>query len=410
MRHSLSAAASRSKLPKDLADLLREHNQLVMELRKLKHTSITTAAGGTTSPRVVSQKDAAEEPIDELRAFLPQRIRDLRENLPAAREAARQRDLQKQIRKEVREGNKDIPTWLRAVLAAGGKARIEDVVGHPLGDLLGCAHFGCVFQSDGEWVVKITRDPTEGPMWSFIKGWVEETPWGGDGVAQVKKVVRITPDITMRGKTWPVYAIVREEMMPVTADFGFSTFTFDKLASMARGCSAVDLQNAVGFSGVPGVSSIISTRRVHSGCVSVANEFNGAIVGVSKFLVASRAWHEAALLKREHLRRQRQERAEDEMDATMNLFSGRIGDPLGGFIHQMRHDGIILRDVHLANIGWRMHDVVDSEEMNDGLIVSDPGHTPSEQISQQVIDAVQLRGTGLRGIEGLRALAGLGKL
>jgi hypothetical protein len=35
-------------------------------------------------------------------------------------------------------------------------------------------------------------------------------------------------------------------------------------------------------------------------------------------------------------------------------------------------EGIVLRDVHLANVGWRFH----ARFGRPGLVIFDPGHTP----------------------------------
>lgn len=45
---------------------------------------------------------------------------------------------------------------------------IEAAIGYPIGDVLGCGHYGCVFESEDNQVVKFSVDPTEGYVWSRI--------------------------------------------------------------------------------------------------------------------------------------------------------------------------------------------------------------------------------------------------
>ena len=44
----------------------------------------------------------------------------------------------------------------------------------------------------------------------------------------------------------------------------------------------------------------------------------------------------------------------------------------------LQDEGMVLRDVHLNNIGWRVHTEIDGDTLADTLIIFDPGHTPTE--------------------------------
>jgi len=98
--------------------------------------------------------------------------------------------------------------WVEALLTK--QAAIEDVLEVPIGRMLGCGHWGCVFESTTPFVVKFSIDPTEGPIWSKIVGLVREEQYGGMGFPNIKSITRLMPDISHSGKKRKVWAIVRD--------------------------------------------------------------------------------------------------------------------------------------------------------------------------------------------------------
>lgn len=107
--------------------------------------------------------------------------------------------------------------WLGTILAR--REAYERAIGMPLGEILGCGHWGCVFASTPPWVVKITMDRYEGPMWLAIVDLFKGRPVG---IPMVKEVVEMPPALplpdphgTGRRQTATPWAIVREEVAPL---------------------------------------------------------------------------------------------------------------------------------------------------------------------------------------------------
>ena len=94
----------------------------------------------------------------------------------------------------------NVPGWIKRYFTTTARLlKLEDAIGGQLGGLLGCGHFGCVFEFVAPWVVKITRDPTEGRVWKFIKDHYDgDRQFGRDGVVSIARVIRLHPDIRYR--------------------------------------------------------------------------------------------------------------------------------------------------------------------------------------------------------------------
>ena len=59
--------------------------------------------------------------------------------------------------------------------------------------------------------------------------------------------------------------------------------------------------------------------------------------------------------------------------------SGSAGYYVGEFLGEMMLQGLVLRDVHMYNVGWRTEPEVNGEELHKGIVVFDPGHTPTDR-------------------------------
>ena len=76
--------------------------------------------------------------------------------------ASRAAEIMVQTRSGEYEPNVRKKKWVEQLLTKRDK--IEKAIGMPLGTMLGCGHWGCVFESTAPWVVKLSIDPTEGPI------------------------------------------------------------------------------------------------------------------------------------------------------------------------------------------------------------------------------------------------------
>jgi len=246
-----------------------------------------------------------------------------------------------------------LPGWAEEVLEK--REKIEAILGLPIGQLYACGHFGCVFQSTPPWSVKLTRDPTEGPMWAQLAAFVRDNNYGTDGIARVRDIVRLHPDIRFRRREWPVHAVVREEIAPLWEDnhLLLTPYSAERLRT--------------------------KRRHVYRPYESAeVREFAELLSGLTAYKEAATRWHDAERFKRLQRKQEAQAAAEHRMMAATGLMSGPIGGYIGETLTVLADDGIYLRDVHHANIGWRLHSRIgDEDDLPETLIIFDPGHTPT---------------------------------
>lgn len=217
------------------------------------------------------------------------------------------------------------------------------------GDSLGCGHFGCVFPiTNGRpWILKITRDPTEGPMQTFVAQQQAEGEYGYEGFAYVKAVFRLSDDIDWRKKKWPVYAILREEITPVSS---VMPSYFDKSEKVLEKMS-------------PRPPSVASIRRAFS--------------RLTDYQLASRAWYEA-----------KRQSTKDRYETTMTEALHTIDDAfpyVGQIMAILQANGMPLQDVHAGNIGIRKHGGLTDIDPESGIgevVIFDPGHTQSDRTKE----------------------------
>lgn len=271
--------------------------------------------------------------------------------------------------------------WVETLL--GKRAAIEQAIGFPLDKMLGCGHWGCVFQSTAPWVVKLSIDPTEGPIWSKIAGLVEDETWGDKGFVEVKRITRILPDLKVGGRTRKVWAIVREAVEPV-----FREYSLKELGERGRGTimrTSAFTNNVLGFAAPIGQLDQYVTQGTHA-----QKDFTAGLVGLYKYRDLATMWHMLGppmrrshlwgermefLKQRTHREAKRPVIAERIEDVLNHYFHGPHMAPLGEALSMLAVHEIYLQDVHNMNIGWHVSRGDDDWER---VVVFDPGHTPTE--------------------------------
>lgn len=267
--------------------------------------------------------------------------------------------------------------WVEALL--GKRSRIEGALGASLGDMLGCGHWGCVFVSEGPWVVKLSIDPTEGPIWSKIAGLVEDEHYGGDGLVKLKSITRLTPDLVVGGRKRKVWAIVREGVEPV-----FREYRPKELGDRGRGTRTLTSKftnDLLGYSKPQAWNLPVMNHK--------QEDFAKGISSLFKYRDLARFWH----IKHDALRGRQREKIverygaafEEGLDRTAERiqhvadvgFSGPHMAPLGESLSMLASNGIYLRDVHNLNIGWH---VPTGDDDWARVVIFDPGHTPTEGV------------------------------
>jgi hypothetical protein len=275
--------------------------------------------------------------------------------------------------------------WVEALL--GKREAIEQAIGMPLGRMLGCGHWGCVFESDSPWVVKLSIDPTEGPIWSKIAGLVRDDSWGDRGFTEIKSITRLTPDLRVGGKTRKVWAIVRENVEPV-----FREYSLKELGEKGRGTFMRTSPFTNELLGIPAPTAFLD-RYAKSG-TPAQKDFVLGLAGLYKYRELATLWHllgekrlgsvmksrlESILRTyplRDYSRHPTREEVEERIQGLDRYFHGPHMGPIGESLAMLATHGIYLRDVHNMNIGWHI-----GRGDNDWtyVVIFDPGHTPTEE-------------------------------
>lgn len=269
--------------------------------------------------------------------------------------------------------------WVETLL--GKREAIEKAIGFPLGDMLGCGHWGCVFRSTEPWVVKLSIDPTEGPIWSKIVGLVRDETWGDRGFVEVKSITRLLPDLKVGGRTRKVWVIVREAVEPV-----FREYSLRELGEKGRGTIMRTSRFTSEILGLPGPIGQFD-RYVTQGSHE-QKDFASGLVGLYKYRDLATMWHMLAEPRRSRLWGERMEFLKqrthreakrpviaERIEQVLNYyFHGPHMAPLGESLSMLAVHEVYLRDVHNMNIGWH---VGRSDDDWTRVVVFDPGHTPT---------------------------------
>lgn len=239
----------------------------------------------------------------------------------------------------------------------------QRVTGWRLGAQLGCGYWGCVFGSEEPWVVKVTRDPTEGPMWAFIREMYDEHGPMMAGFLRVDDVLRLRPDVAIdvdlaigAGEVQPVYAVRREEADPM---FGLATRR-DRLRMTER--TSGELR-------VPPM--LFDEMKVDQHRSTV--EFRGALEILSRYKrrakdiameLATGDPVPEVLADLEGL----------AVRAALALADHAMFAALSESLVLMAKSGAYFGDVHPGNIGWRVHEEIGGTRLGRrSVIVTDPG-------------------------------------
>lgn len=255
--------------------------------------------------------------------------------------------------------NARVKKWVKALLEH--KQEISSAIGMPLGDLLGCGHWGCVVDLTSPWVLKLTIDPTEAHIWKKIAELIEEECYGAAGFPRLLEIYELDPGIVYGGRRKRTYAIVREAVQPV----------FD----VRPNGQAFLSDHTVRRLGIPEGTEIAAHELKSSAGFYEKNyklqEFADTIDGLLDYRRIAWDWHAGHKDGYTHARLER---------ATYRM-SGPIGGALGESLLMLLQSDVVLNDVHLGNVGWREHEQIGDSYMDRCLVIFDPGHTPTAKRS-----------------------------
>jgi len=274
--------------------------------------------------------------------------------------------------------------WVEALLTK--REAIEHAIGVPLGTMLGCGHWGCVFESEHPWVVKLSIDPTEGPIWLKIMGLMREEQYGEGGFPEIMGIRRIMPDLVTGGRKRKVWAIVREGIEPV-----FKEYHAKELGHHGGGTMIATSEFTNAKIGHHTPTRPTSVMVAPGQKTRERSDFDKAVSGLMRYRDAATAWHVFGSPPRTHAERRlvsyleyegfssREDAGHKALRIAETAFDGPAWAPLGESLAMLASNGVYLRDVHMLNIGW--HIARDDDDW-DRVVIFDPGHTPTESTGE----------------------------
>lgn len=240
---------------------------------------------------------------------------------------------------------------------------LERAADGKLGEILGCGHWGCVVDMvDSPYVLKLTIDPTEAPVWLKLSELIRENG-SGEGFPEIHRVFELRPGLPYYGKLRIPHGIVREKVAPVLDGSGRVT---------VRTLTELGLQWE--FEAPPGFTYTALGHLDYSSLPN-ATQVMGDIRDFIRTLDALRAYRDAAHDWHAASHPDGRERAEVKLWRAIDFMEGWVGYQVGDSLRMLTESGLILRDTHLGNIGWR---VMGEDFGPRGLVIFDPGHTPTE--------------------------------
>lgn len=270
--------------------------------------------------------------------------------------------------------NPRVKKWVKEMLEK--REAISRAIGMPLETMLGCGHWGCVVDSTDPWVVKLTIDPNEAPIWEKILRLIDEEDYGGDGVVRVKGLYQLQPGVKYGGRMKRVYAIVREEVNPVFTDSlpGVPVSKGPGLWLSPRTNRELGLpaEPIMFFSGY---GSNLGKLVPQSGGWEVQETD-----AVREFLITMRGlelYRSAAFEWFKYGGGPDYERLKDRIERIAYSMGGYIGNAMSETLLMLLSNDVVLRDLHLFNVGWRVHSRINGSEMPRTICIFDPGHTPA---------------------------------
>jgi len=285
-------------------------------------------------------------------------------------------------RKGVAEDQAAAAVW--AEFLGANIDRFRRTMRMPMGEILGCGLFGCVFQSDGPWVVKITHDETEGEVWAYMAELLgdPEVSEDLDAFLRVKDVARIRPDVIFNGEEAPVFGIVREEALPVLVQGGIAT-----PETLRRVGVTEEMLSRAGVS-EPSVNTL--SREIHrfpEPQRTWLRELFVVLVALQRYRKYALEFYKwRGMITHGDYGGLHQDEAEEIADASFRDMLDSITTMRGdGYVNQFGEDigktllsavtfgDLVFRDLHLMNVGWRVHETIDGDRRPKCMVILDPG-------------------------------------
>jgi hypothetical protein len=266
--------------------------------------------------------------------------------------------------------------WVQDLLAK--QPAVEQAIGAPLGKMLGCGYFGCVFDSTDPWVVKLTVDPQEGPMWAVIMELIEkEGGLGQAGFTRIKEIVRLKPGAGRGKRKKALYAIVREAVHPVFESAPPNVITDYTLRRLELDPDDKFIDPDTIVNQVPDLdrlfSELVETRGISH---AEADRITEQLQDFWNVVRAAYVYDDA--VSRYHRRKLTRKGMLAQITKVLKLCKGDVGRGMGEALTVLKKHDVFLQDLHVLNIGWRTFaDVPGMIPQPQGVVMFDPGYTPT---------------------------------
>jgi len=268
------------------------------------------------------------------------------------------------------------------------KDRFQRTLDVPMGGRLGCGRFGCVYESSAPWVVKITRDDSEGPIWSYMAELLADEELVGmlPSYLRVHDVVRIQPDVIFNDESQPVFGIVREEAAPVfievpftnprdkydvTYEIALSPQTLSILGVTPATLKRVKMETPILYKHMSEKIALFP-----KGVQQHFAHLHMAAQGTRGYRKAADVFHRLRWKadKTEREEELAEEALQDMLAACTLMQRLSLSEELGTTLiaSQVEAD-LVFRDLHVFNIGWRTHRSIEGEKLPQCMVILDPG-------------------------------------
>ena len=268
------------------------------------------------------------------------------------------------------------------------KDRFQRTLDVPIGGRLGCGRFGCVYESSSPWVVKITRDESEGPIWSYMAELLadEELVDMLPSYLRVHDIVRVLPDVIFNDEAQPVFGVVREAAAPVfdnvqvvnprdkydvSFEIALSSQTLQILGVKPAALKRLNMQPPILYKHM---SEQIA--RFPKGVQTSFADLHMAVQGTRAYRKAADVFHRLRWKgdKTEGEEALAEEALLDMLAACTLMQKTSLAEELGTtLIASHTEADLVFRDLHIFNIGWRTHRMIEGEKLPQCMVILDPG-------------------------------------
>lgn len=230
-------------------------------------------------------------------------------------------------------------SWVNEALRRPEK--LERELGLRIGEVLGCGGWGCVLDTNGQWVIKLTLDPREVAAWSWLERFTERHGDRAAGIARVGEMLELEPRVydTVSKGTRTAFLILREKVEPLPDESTASMRRHQAFESFGR----------------------FRVRGWYD------DQAAGLVRILDRYIEVSKSLSRAILpwSKRDY-----SERLVGVIQDLEVLHDDTV--PLAQTLYALWRDKFLVGDLHPGNLGWRISENIGGRRLPSGLVITDP--------------------------------------